>query len=68
MFKKLLSTLFLCILFVFHSSMSFAMTVVNEDVTNQIADTQADILTVGGALIGLAVIALAIRWVKATFF
>ncbi len=28
----------------------------------------ADITTVGGALIGLAVIAVGIKWVKATFF
>lgn len=27
-----------------------------------------DITTVGGALIGLAVIAVGIKWVKATFF
>lgn len=27
-----------------------------------------DILTVGGALIGLAVVAVGIKWVKATFF
>ena len=28
----------------------------------------ADITTVGGALIGLSVIAVGIKWVKATFF
>jgi len=28
----------------------------------------ADITTVGGALIGLAVVAVGIKWVKATFF
>ncbi len=32
------------------------------------ADVEADITTVGGALIGLAVVAVGIKWVKATFF
>jgi hypothetical protein len=32
------------------------------------ADVNADILTIGGALIGLAVTAVGIKWVKATFF
>lgn len=32
------------------------------------ADVSADITTVGGALIGLAVVAVGIKWVKATFF
>lgn len=27
-----------------------------------------DILAIGGAIIGLAVIALGVRWIKATFF
>lgn len=31
-------------------------------------DVSADITTVGGALIGLAVVAVGIKWVKATFF
>lgn len=32
------------------------------------ADTNTDIITVGGAMIGLAVTAVGIKWVKATFF
>lgn len=32
------------------------------------ADVQTDILAIGGALIGLAVVAVGIKWVKATFF
>ncbi|OZY86762.1 hypothetical protein CBP51_07055 [Cellvibrio mixtus] len=32
------------------------------------ADVEADITTIGGALIGLAVVAVGIKWVKATFF
>ena len=31
-------------------------------------DVSADITTVGGGLIGLAVVAVGIKWVKATFF
>lgn len=31
-------------------------------------NVNADILLVGGALIGLAITAVGIRWVKATFF
>ncbi|WP_331345989.1 major capsid protein [Cellvibrio sp. UBA7661] len=31
-------------------------------------DVSTDITTVGGALIGLAVVAVGIKWVKATFF
>ena len=34
----------------------------------QIADITADITTVGTALIGLAIVAMGIRWVKASFF
>ena len=33
-----------------------------------LAEVEADITTVGGALIGLAVVAVGIKWVKATFF
>lgn len=33
-----------------------------------LADTNTDIITVGGAMIGLAVTAVGIKWVKATFF
>ena len=36
--------------------------------TTDIADVNADMTTVGGAIIGLAILALGIRWVKATFF
>lgn len=50
------------------ASHSMAVSVVDGTVTSQIDDTQADILTVGAAIIGLAVIAMGIRWVKATFF
>lgn len=31
-------------------------------------EVSTDITTVGGALIGLAVVAVGIKWVKATFF
>lgn len=33
-----------------------------------LADTQADITTAGGAIIALAIVAMGVRWVKATFF
>lgn len=36
--------------------------------STQMADVSTDITTVGGALIGLAVVAVGIKWVKATFF
>lgn len=45
-----------------------AVSVVDAGVTTQIADTQTDIVTVGGLIIGLAVVAMGVRWVKATFF
>lgn len=38
------------------------------DLTTTFDGVKADITTVGGALIGLAVVAMALRWVKATFF
>lgn len=38
------------------------------EVTSSISAVGADITTVGVAIIGLAVIALGIRWIKATFF
>lgn len=38
------------------------------DFTTQMDAVQADITTVGGALIALAVVAVGIKWVKATFF
>lgn len=34
----------------------------------KVEEVGGDIQTIGVAIIGLAVIALAIRWVKATFF
>lgn len=37
-------------------------------VTAEIAGVKADILEVGGLIIGLAVTAMGIRWVRATFF
>lgn len=45
-----------------------AASVLPSDISSQFSDTQGDILTVGGLIIGLAVVALGIRWVKATFF
>jgi hypothetical protein len=50
------------------SSQAFAVSVVDAGVSTQISDTQTDIITVGGLVIGLAVVAMGIRWVKATFF
>lgn len=41
---------------------------VTQDVTDALDAATADITTVGIALIVLAALALAIRWVKATFF
>jgi len=37
-------------------------------VATEIATVKADISTAGGLIIGLAVVAMGIRWVKATFF
>jgi hypothetical protein len=37
-------------------------------VTDAIAAAQADIVTVGSLLIGVAAVAMGLRWVKATFF
>lgn len=42
--------------------------VLPSDISTQFDNTQTDIVTVGGLIIGLAVVALGIRWVKATFF
>jgi len=39
-----------------------AVSVIDAGVTTQIADTQTDIVTVGGAIIGLAVVAMGVRW------
>jgi hypothetical protein len=36
--------------------------------TADMGDVRTDILAIGGALIGLAVVAVGIKWVKATFF
>lgn len=38
------------------------------DVTTQLTAVQADIVTIGGAIIVLAAVVLGIRWVKAQFF
>jgi hypothetical protein len=38
------------------------------DFSGTMDGVSADITTVGGALIGLAVVAVGIKWVKATFF
>lgn len=38
------------------------------DAVASIAAVEPVILAIGGAIIGLAAVALAIRWVKATFF
>lgn len=38
------------------------------DVATEIATVKTDITTAGGLIIGLAVVAMGIRWVKATFF
>jgi len=38
------------------------------DFTSSMDAVSADITTVGGALIALAVVAVGIKWVKATFF
>lgn len=37
-------------------------------VTTAIGNASADITEAGGLIIGLAVVAMGIRWVKATFF
>ena len=62
----------------FYAAMgSLAATAASAETTSQVlpGDFQttmdgvsADITTVGGALIGLAVVAVGIKWVKATFF
>lgn len=48
------------------SSASFAA--IDAGVTTAISEVSADITTVGGLIIGLAVVAMGIKWVKATFF
>jgi len=42
--------------------------VLPSDFQTTMDSVSADITTVGGALIGLAVVAVGIKWVKATFF
>ena len=49
------------------SAQSFA-TVLPSDFQTDMDAVSADITTVGGALIALAVVAVGIKWVKATFF
>lgn len=44
------------------------MSEVITDVVTEIEGVGADILTIGGAVIGIAVIVMGIRWVKAQFF
>lgn len=38
------------------------------DVTDQLTAVKADIVTIGGAIIVMAAVALGIRWIKAQFF
>ncbi|SIS44643.1 major capsid protein [Neptunomonas antarctica] len=48
--------------------MASANAALDAAVTTQIATTSADITEAGTLLIGLAVVAMGLRWVKATFF
>jgi len=51
------------------SGSSFAAPLLDPFVLDpQIADVTTDITTAGTALIGLAIVAMSVRWVKATFF
>lgn len=45
-----------------------AASILPSSFTADMGDVSTDITTVGGALIGLAVVAIGIKWVKATFF
>lgn len=45
-----------------------AMAELPAEVTTEIASVKADITSAGALIIGLAVVAMGIRWVKATFF
>lgn len=45
-----------------------AASVLDANVLTQMDDTQTDIMAVGSALIALAVLVMAFRWVKAQFF
>jgi hypothetical protein len=38
------------------------------EVTTQLTSVQADIITIGSAIIVLAAVVLGIRWIKAQFF
>lgn len=44
------------------------MTEVITDVVAQLDSVQADIITIGGAIVVLAGVVLGIRWIKAQFF
>lgn len=45
-----------------------AMAALDASVTTAIGTTSADITEAGTLIIGLAVVAMGVRWVKATFF
>ena len=45
-----------------------ATSILPDDFSGQMDAVSTDITTVGAALIGLAVVAVGIKWVKATFF
>lgn len=49
-------------------AMAQATSLLPTDLVENIEQVGVDITTVGMAIIGIAVIALAIRWIKATFF
>lgn len=48
------------------SAGAFAASNLPETFSADMADTKADILLVGGALIGLAIVAVGIKWTKGT--
>jgi hypothetical protein len=45
-----------------------ALAAIDASVTTAMGEVGTDIATIGTLIIGLAVVALGIRWVKATFF
>lgn len=45
-----------------------AASLLTADIATQFTDTTGDMTSVGGDVIKLAVLAMGIRWVKATFF
>lgn len=47
---------------------SSASAAVDVGVTTAIGTLSTDLATIGGLIIGLAVVAMGIRWTKATFF